>query len=169
MAPDTRRTRRTVLTAVGTGTAALLTGAVGAAGAAGPRKGASAEDTIVDIAAGDDSFDTLVSALQATGLDEVLAAEDDQFTVFAPTDAAFADVDGSGLTTEQLTNVLLYHVTEGRRYASSVVRAPELEMLNGGTVAVDGTTLNGGQAEIVATDIEASNGIIHVIDGVLLP
>lgn len=164
MVRNSRRTRRTVLTTIGTGTAALL-----GAGAATAQRGASGDDTIVDIAAGDDRFDTLVTALRQTGLDAVLASDDDQFTVFAPTDAAFAGVDTSGLTDEQLTDVLLYHVTEGRRYAGSVVNAPELEILNGDTVSVDGTTLNDGQADVVATNIEASNGVIHVIDGVLLP
>ena len=65
--------------------------------------------------------------------------------------------------------MLLYHVTEGRRYASSVVNAPAVEMLNSESVTVDGTTLNEGQATIAGTDIEASNGVVHVIDGVLLP
>lgn len=167
---DTQQSRRGVLRWLGAGAAVGLAG-VGTSAAAGrgPRRGASGDQTIVDIAAGNDDFETLVFALQATGLDEVLASEDDQFTVFAPTDAAFEGVDTSGLTTEELANVLLYHVTDGRRYAASVVNAPEVEMLNGGTVSVDGTTLNGGQAEITATNIEANNGVIHVIDGVLLP
>lgn len=167
---DTQRFRRDVLRWIGAGTALGVAG-VGTAGAAGrgKRQGASADDSIVDIAAGNDDFDTLVSALQATGLDAVLASEDDQFTVFAPTDEGFAGVDTSGLTTAQLTNVLLYHVTNGRRYAASVVNAPGVEMLNGDSVSVDGPVLNGGQASIVDTNIEASNGVIHVIDGVLLP
>lgn len=166
---DTDPSRRGVLRWLGAGAAAGIAGAGTTAAVGGPRTGASAEKTIVEIAAGDDRFETLVSALQATGLDAVLASEDDQFTVFAPTDAAFEGVDISGLTTEQLTNVLLYHVTEGRRYAASVVNAPEVEMLNGDTVSVNGTTLDGGEAKIVATNIEASNGVIHVIDGVLMP
>lgn len=164
--PDRRQAIKTTGTAIGL----LTVGGVGTAGARrGKRAGASAENTLFEIVEGSDAFDTLESALAATGLDGVLDAEDDQYTVFAPTDAAFAGVDTSGLTTEQLTNVLLYHVTDGRRYAASVVNAPEIEMVNGGTVAVDGTTLNDGQASITSTDIEASNGVAHVIDGVLLP
>jgi len=163
-----KETRRSILRSIGAGTAVAV-GAGTAAARNGKRRGASGDDTIVDIAAGDDRFDTLVSALEDTGLVPVLDSDDDQFTVFAPTDDAFNQVDISGLTTSQLKNVLLYHVTEGRRYSQSVVNAPEIEMLNGGTVDVDGTVLNGGQADIVDTNIEASNGVIHVIDGVLLP
>lgn len=129
----------------------------------------SAENTIVEIAAGSDDFETLVAALEATGLDTVLNSDDDQYTVFAPTDDAFDGVDTSQLSAEALENILHYHVTEGRRYASSVVNAPAVETLNGESVTVDGTALNEGQATIAATDIEASNGVVHVIDGVLLP
>lgn len=169
-----QQTRRAVLKTIG-GSTVLLAGGVGAASARA-RKGASAEKTIVEIAEASDDFEILVAALEETGLDAVLDSNDDQYTVFAPTDAAFeALLDDLGITAGDLLNnpdledILLYHVTEGRRYASSVVNAPEIEMLNGGTVAVDGTELNDGQADIVATDIEASNGVIHVIDGVLLP
>lgn len=162
--------RRNVLKAVGSAGAILSVGGVGTVSARnGKRKGASAENTIVEIAAGSDDFETLVAALEATGLDTVLNSDDDQYTVFAPTDDAFDGVDTSQLSAEALENVLLYHVTEGRRYASSVVNAPAVEMLNGESVTVDGTTLNEGQATIAATDIEASNGVVHVIDGVLLP
>jgi uncharacterized surface protein with fasciclin (FAS1) repeats len=173
-----KRTRQTVLRTIGGGSAALLAGTAGTAAANGRRQGASGDATIVDIAAGDPQsrFDTLVAALQETGLDEVLASEDDQYTVFAPTDDAFAALlkqlgisAGALLARDDLANILLYHVTEGRRYASSVVNPGDIEMLNGGSVTTDGTTLNGGQAGIVATDIEASNGVVHVIDGVRLP
>lgn len=163
------RRRRSVLKAVGSAGVLLSVGGVTTGSARdGRREGASAGKTIFEVAAGSDDFETLESALEATGLDAVLDG-DDQYTVFAPTDAAFAGVDTSGLTTEQLANVLLYHVTDGRRYAASIVNAPKVEMLNGGTVAVDGTDLNGDQADVVATDVEASNGVVHVIDGVLLP
>lgn len=168
---DTRQSRRGVLRWLGASATVAIAG-VGTSAAGrgrGPRKGASGDDTIVDIAVSSGNFDTLVSALQATELDAVLASEDDQFTVFAPTDAAFEGVETSQLTREQLTNILLYHVTDGRRYAASVVNAPGVEMLNGETVSVDGTVLNDGDAKITARNIEASNGVIHVIDGVLLP
>ncbi|WP_276259343.1 fasciclin domain-containing protein [Haloglomus litoreum] len=179
----TRTDRRSVLKSLGVGTA-LLVGGVGLAGARGrpegrPRQGASAPATVFELAEGSDDFDILELALEETGLDSVLDG-DGQYTVFAPTDAAFAELldalgigAGDLLADPDLADILLYHVTEGRRYAASVVRAPEVEMLAGGTVAVDGTTLNAGQdpgeAEIVGTNIEASNGVVHVIDGVLLP
>ncbi|MDF9744900.1 fasciclin domain-containing protein [Natrinema salsiterrestre] len=162
--------RRDVLKAVGSAGALFGVGGVGTVSARnGKRKGASAESTIAEIAAGSDDFETLVAALEATGLDSVLNSDDGQYTVFAPTDDAFDGVDTSQLSTAALENVLRYHVTEGRRYAPSVVNAPAVETLNGDSVTVDGTTLNEGQATIVGTDIEASNGVVHVIDGVLLP
>ncbi|WP_255196588.1 fasciclin domain-containing protein [Halorarius litoreus] len=171
--------RRQVLKAVGATGAILAAGGVGTAGARpGGRSDASAEDTIFDIASGSADFDILELALEETGLDEVLDSTDGQFTVFAPTDGAFAALlTELGITAAQLLadpdleDILLYHVTAGRRYAASVVRAPQLRMLTGDTVTVDGTVLNGGEATIVDTpdtiDIEASNGVIHVIDGVL--
>jgi uncharacterized surface protein with fasciclin (FAS1) repeats len=168
--------RRAVLKAVGGAGAFLAAGGVGAVSARnGRREGASAGQTIFDIAEESEDFTILELALEETGLDAVLDAEGRQYTVFAPTDAAFeallADLGitaGELLANPDLASILLYHVTSGRRYASSVVNAPQLRMLNGDTVAVDGTDLNDGQATIVGTDIEASNGVIHVLDGVLL-
>jgi hypothetical protein len=70
---------------------------------------------------------------------------------------------------DKLRAILTYHVIPGRRKEASIVNANQVPTLNGAKVKVDGTNLNGDQADIVATNIEASNGIIHVIDGVLLP
>lgn len=165
------------------GAGALLTvGGVGTAVAdddgsdRGRRDGASGDRTIFDVVEASDDFDVLELALEETGLDAVLDRDDDQYTAFAPTDAAFGDLlEALDITAEELLaspdlqDILLYHVTEGRRYAASVVRADEIEMLNGDEVEVDGTELNDGQAGIIATDLEASNGVVHVIDGVLLP
>ncbi len=175
--------RREVLKGIGSA-GILLAGGIGTAsargkpeeaGSQGKRQGASAENTIVEITKTSDDFTILVAALKEAGLAETLSGNR-QLTVFAPTDEAFGDLlealdvsAGELLDRDDLANILLYHVTEGRRYASSVVNAPQIEMLNGATVAVDGTTLNDGQADIVATNIEASNGVVHVIDGVLLP
>lgn len=166
-----KSTRRTLLGTVG-GAAALGVGGVGSVTA---RSGASGDQTIVDVAMAADDFDVLVEAVKKAGLVEALNG-DRQLTVFAPTDAAFAalldSLGGSGLNdfpAAKLRSILLYHVTPGRRNASSVVRASSVDTLNGADIAVDGTTLDDGQAEIVATDIEASNGVIHVINGVLLP
>lgn len=172
--------RRTVLKTLATGTV-LATG-IGTAAARpgkGKRQGASAEQTITEIAAGNPDFSILVAALQTTGLDAVLDSDDAQYTVFAPTNAAFeALIDALDTTPEgllardDLATILKYHVTKGRRYAPSIVNPAPVKMLAGGKVTTEGTTLNGGGlggAEIVATDIEASNGVVHVIDGVLLP
>ncbi|MEF8814958.1 MAG: fasciclin domain-containing protein [Halovenus sp.] len=174
--------RRRVLRTLGIGTAALI-GGVGTA-TARPPQGASAEKNLVETAiALNDSgqyagaFDELIDAVVNTGLDATLSDEDEQFTVFAPIDDGFENVyaadNGIDDATDVPAGILLYHVTDGRRYSPSVVNASEIEMLNGGTVTVDDTTLNGGQAEIFVTNVEASNGLIHAIEpgnpGVLIP
>jgi uncharacterized surface protein with fasciclin (FAS1) repeats len=160
--------RRTVLKGVGAGTATLV-GGVGAAAAKPPSEG----DTIVDVAVAADGFDVLVAAVQEAGLVDALSGNR-QLTVFAPTDEAFND---AGITVDNVDSlddkfllvVLTYHVVPGRRKEKSIVGEDQVPTLNGAKVAVDGIDLNDGQAEIVATDIEASNGFVHVIDGVLLP
>ena len=136
-------------------------------------------DNIVETAIADGSFTTLVLALQEAGLDTVLSA-DGNYTVFAPTDAAFTDlltalgIDAATLLdVENLADVLLYHVIDGDFYGSDVVAgAPfSLETLEGMNVeftVVDGTAFING-AEIVMTDILTSNGVIHVITDVILP
>jgi uncharacterized surface protein with fasciclin (FAS1) repeats len=163
--------RRDVLKAVG-GTGVLL--AVGA-GSASARRGASAPDTIVDIAAATDDLSTLVAAVDRAGLLGLLSGNR-QLTVLAPTNAAFEAFLASSsyaslddVPADVLRAVLAYHVLAGRRYSESIVNAPRLPTLNGAPVTVDGTELNGGQAEIVATDVEASNGVVHLLDGVLTP
>jgi uncharacterized surface protein with fasciclin (FAS1) repeats len=146
-------------------------------------------DTIVDIVlVNDGEFDVLQAAVIEAGLADALSSTDDQYTVFAPTDAAFvstfrwllgdsslteADVIGfveaGGVDTAfgdgALADILLFHVTNGRRIATSVVSAPGYRMLNGDRLT-RGQLLDAG---IAATDISASNGVIHVIDWVLLP
>ncbi|MFB6104737.1 MAG: fasciclin domain-containing protein [Halobacteriaceae archaeon] len=166
--------RRSILQGLGAAGAVLTVG-VAPATARG-RRGASAESTIFDIVDASDQFTILELALEETGLDTILDRTDDQYTVFAPTDAAFAalledlDITAADLLADpDLPTILLYHVTTGRRIAASVVRAPRIEMVNGDIVTVDGATLNDGQATITTTDVEAANGIVHVIDGVLLP
>ena len=163
-----KQTRRGVLQSIGAGTAVAV-GGVGAASAKPPSEG----DTIVDVAVAADGFDVLVAAVQEAGLVDTLSGNR-QLTVFAPTDEAFnaagITVDNVGdVDDEFLLNVLTYHVTPGRRDAESVTTSSELPTLNGAKIDVDGTVLNGDQADIVDTNIEASNGIVHVIDGVLLP
>lgn len=156
----------------------LALGGVGTVGARqGQRQGASGDDTIVDVAVAN-GFDVLAAAVGEAGLVDFLSGRR-QLTVFAPTDAAFNaigatvdnvdDIDFETVFGLSLAEILSYHVTPGRRYAASVVRAPRVRTLLGPDIAVDGTVLNGGQADIVLPDVEASNGVVHAINGVLLP
>lgn len=174
-------TRRSVLKGFGTGVAIVAagTGTVAGRGPGRGRKGASAEKGIV-ATADELGFSTLLTAVN--NADPVVAqtlTNDDQYTVFAPTNEAFENFfatveEATGLTAGDLledpnnllTNTLLFHVTGGRRYAASVVNAPEVQTLLGEPVSVDGTELD-GRAEITATNVEASNGVIHAIDAVL--
>lgn len=136
--------------------------------------------TVVDVALAVNGetgeFSTLIAAVVAVDLVDALSARG-QRTVFAPTDAAFAELGlnagniAGALDRETLTEILLYHVAPGRRAAQSVVNARQIRMLNGGfnDIWVDETGAYIGGAQIVQTDVEAINGIIHVIDAVLLP
>ncbi len=125
-----------------------------------------------------DDFDVLREAVIALGLADVLSQRG-QYTVFAPNDSAFEAL--AGVTEEQVVSTLvgafgadavrdivLYHVAPGRRYAQDVVSSNRIRTLNRAFIMVDGTVLN-GTINIIATDIEASNGVVHVIDSVLLP
>ncbi len=130
---------------------------------------------IVDIAIADGRFTTLVTALEFAELAETLKGEG-PFTVFAPTDDAFAalpagTVEGLLGDIPALTDILLYHVVGGQVMAADVVGLSSADTLQGNSVAVtvDGTEVSINEAMIIITDIEASNGVIHVIDSVLLP
>lgn len=134
---------------------------------------------IVDTAVASGEFPTLVAALEAADLVDALKGEG-PFTVFAPTEDAFAAaLDALGLTAEELLAspdleaILLYHVVPGKNMAETVVTldGAEVETLNGAavTVTIDGESVMVNDATVVQTDIEASNGVIHVIDTVLLP
>ncbi len=135
--------------------------------------------SLVDVAVANGSFTTLVSALQATGLDTVLADLDTDYTVFAPTDAAFAllpEGTVASLTTEQLSSILLYHVVPGKVMsdaAISVAQSSEntVETANGSNIALSfaNSTLFANGARISTADVMADNGIIHVVDNVILP
>ena len=132
---------------------------------------------IVDVAisAGSFTFNTLVQAVKAAGLVETLSGEG-PFTVFAPADEAFAEIPAADLEAlladkQALTSVLTYHVVPGRVYAEDVVNLSSAVTANGqaldltvkdGKVLVDGAT-------VIRTDIEATNGLIHVIDRVIFP
>ena len=136
-----------------------------------------AKPTIVEIAAGNPDFSTLVAALKAAGLVEALSGEG-PFTVFAPTNEAFAQLPPGTLdmlllpeNKDKLTAILTYHVVPGAVMAADVVTLTEAKSLQGDTIAIsvtDGTVMV-DEAEVVATDIEASNGVIHVINAVIMP
>jgi uncharacterized surface protein with fasciclin (FAS1) repeats len=132
--------------------------------------------SIAEIAAGNENFSTLITALDAAGLVGTLAGEG-SFTVFAPTNAAF-DLLGDALTdvladTELLTSVLLYHVVDGKVLSPDAIAlaGSEVETLSGDKIALslNGENLYINDAMVTSVDIEASNGVIHVIDAVLLP
>ncbi|MDE4908782.1 fasciclin domain-containing protein [Methanogenium marinum] len=134
------------------------------------------KDNIVETAVADGRFTTLVAALQAAGLDTTLSDETMDFTVFAPTDDAFAALpegtvealleDPSG----QLTDILLYHVADGRYMAADITTMSEIDTLQGSPLAIDtsdGVMVDG--ANVIITDVKCSNGVIHVIDAVMIP
>ena len=129
---------------------------------------------IVDTAVAAGNFKTLATALQAAGLVETLKGKG-PFTVFAPTDAAFAkipkaDLDALLKDKAKLTAVLTYHVVPGRVLAKDVKAGP-VKTVQGSslTVKTDGGKVTVDNATVTQTDIVASNGVIHVIDSVLLP
>ncbi|MCA9515553.1 MAG: fasciclin domain-containing protein, partial [Myxococcales bacterium] len=133
-------------------------------------------NTITDIVTSDDRFETLATAVAAAGLGDTLAG-DGPFTVFAPTDDAFAALPAGTLDTlladqAALTDVLTYHVVDGEVTASQVVGLSEAVAKNGvaiGIEVVDGAVVLNGTVHVTITDIVADNGVIHVIDGVLVP
>ncbi|MGB0936103.1 MAG: fasciclin domain-containing protein [Colwellia sp.] len=134
--------------------------------------------TIVDAAVSDGNFTTLVAALQATGLDATLADTSSKFTVFAPTDAAFAllgqsTIDALLADTDTLSDILTYHVYAGEVNAETAIglAGSVVEMVNGDSLALSlsGDNLLVNTATVITTDIQTDNGIIHVIDAVLLP
>jgi uncharacterized surface protein with fasciclin (FAS1) repeats len=136
-----------------------------------------APKTIAEIAAADTSFSTLVTALSAAKLVETLKGTG-PFTVFAPKNAAFAALPAGTLETllanpeGDLKEILLYHVVSGSVKADAVVKLTKAATVNGKDVTIevkDGSVILNGKVKVIATDIAASNGVIHVIDGVLLP
>jgi len=138
----------------------------------------SEASNVVETAAAGSDFTVLVQAVEAAGLVEALSA-DGPFTIFAPTDAAFATLlETLGLSaeellanTELLTGVLQYHVVAGSLKAADLTNGQTLTTLAGLdlTVTVDGSTVMINDATVVSADVEASNGVIHVIDKVLVP
>ncbi len=132
------------------------------------------EPSITEIAAANSQFSTLTGALEATGLDAALDG-DGEFTVFAPTDEAFATLpEGTleSLTVEQLEAILLYHVLGAEVLSGQLESEQTVETLGGENIFITagnaGVTIN-ATASVVTPDIEARNGVIHAIDNVILP
>lgn len=150
---------------------------------------ATAAGTLVEVAQGNEDFSTLVTAVTAAGLGETLSGEG-PLTVFAPTNAAFAKLPEGTVETltqpenkEKLSGILTYHVVSGKTDAATLVEAINVNggeytitTVNGAdlTAKLDGenvvlTDAAGNSATVTATDVEASNGVIHVIDTVVMP
>ena len=136
---------------------------------------AQSDKTIVQVAASDPQFSTLVKLVTQAGLGDTLSKG--SYTVFAPTNAAFAKVPKSTLDAlaqdpEQLRAVLTYHVAKGRLPAAKVLKRMRIKTVNGASIRVrvrdTRVTLN-GTARVTNTDVAASNGVIHVINRVLIP
>ena len=165
--------RKASMTAVALTAAASLSSAASAQAA--PHQGHT--KTIVDVATSAGSFNTLLAAVKAAGLVATLQS-DGPFTVFAPSDAAFAKIPKAKLDAlladkAALTSLLTYHVVPGRVMAGDIVKAngATSTTVNGQSVniTVRGGKVYVGGAQVVSPDVQASNGVIHVIDTVLMP
>jgi len=174
-----RRITRAVAALAVVGALAVPAVGVGTAGAQSSGSSsttAAAGSTIVDLAASNPDFSTLVSAVQAAGLVDTLKGAG-PFTVFAPTNAAFAKIPAADLAAiladkEKLTSILTYHVIPGEVLSTDLKKKQKVETVEGSKVLIKvskkkGATIDG--AKIVQTDLQGSNGVIHVIDTVILP
>jgi uncharacterized surface protein with fasciclin (FAS1) repeats len=129
--------------------------------------------TIVDIAVNTEGFSTLVAAVQAAGLVETLQTGG-PFTVFAPNDDAFAKLPPGTVQTlvqnpPQLARILTYHVAAGKYTQADLIRLGQVDSVEGAPIPIDGTEgFEVKNATVLAADIEAENGIIHVLDNVIL-
>ncbi|NNE90651.1 MAG: fasciclin domain-containing protein [Verrucomicrobiales bacterium] len=153
-------------------TTALAIFAIGSISVAGEKK------DIVDTAVENGSFKTLAAALEAAGLVDALKG-DGPFTVFAPTDEAFAKLPEGTVETllkpenkDQLVDILTYHVVSGNVPSKTAVTLDKATALNKKDIALevkDGALMLNGDAKVAMADVKASNGVIHVIDTVILP
>ena len=162
------------------GSIALFSALLGAAFVnAGHHEGDAAMEklNIVGVAASNEDFTTLVAAVKAAGLADVLSGEG-PYTVFAPTNTAFDKLPEGTVemlllpeNKDQLVAILTYHVVSGNVSAAQVVTLTEVTTLQGGTAVISvteaGVTIDG--AKVIITDLEASNGVVHVIDTVIMP
>lgn len=168
------RTRSALVLVLAVALAAAVAFPAVAGSAKADSKMAPASNTIVDVAVANGSFTTLVTALKATGLDAALAGPG-PFTVFAPTDAAFAKLPAGTLESllanpAKLAEILKYHVVAGKVTAADVAGLTSAKTLEGSNLSID--TSNGvkvNSATVTTPDVMASNGVIHVIDTVLIP
>ena len=159
---------------------ASITGLAVAAALVTAPSAASAQNTkkandIVAVAVGAGQFNTLVAAVKAAGLVETLQGKG-PFTVFAPSDAAFAKlpkgtVEALLADKDKLTAILTYHVVPGEVKAADVSKLTSARTVQGGTLAIDAKSgsVMIDKAKVVKADVTASNGVIHVIDAVLMP
>lgn len=136
-----------------------------------------ADKTIPEVATAAGSFKTLLAAAKAAGLAKVLG-QDGPFTVFAPTDDAFAKLPAGTVESllkpenkQKLVDILKYHVVSGRVYSEDAVKAKSAKTLQGSPISVKVTDKGAfiNSSKLVATDVDASNGVIHIIDAVLMP
>lgn len=159
--------------------AVMMTGLVASTAFAGHHKDGEKKSygTIVEVAAGNPDFSTLVAAVQAADLVDTLNSAG-PFTVFAPTNAAFAKLPAGTVENllkpenkDQLVAILTYHVVSGKVMAADVVKLDTATTVNGAAadISVTGSTVKVDDATVTATDIKASNGVIHVIDSVIIP
>ncbi len=159
------------------GFALVLTASLFVFGAVPATAGHHGSKDIVDTAVAAGSFNTLVAAVKAAGLVETLKG-DGPFTVFAPTDEAFAKLPAGTVESllkpenkSKLIAILTYHVVPGNVLAKDVVKLTSAKTVNGQSVTIAasaaGVTID--NANVVKTDIQTSNGVIHVIDSVILP
>src|SRR4051794_26467189 len=154
---------------------ALVLAAVAVAAVVALPAQAAKRKTIVGVAAGDSRFSTLVDLVKSAGLAKTLSSG--SYTVFAPTNKAFAKVPKKTLNAlakdkAMLKAVLLYHVVKGRVPASKVVGLTSAKTVNGASVKIavrKGKVYLNGNARVTQTDVKASNGVIHVINRVLIP
>ncbi|MEM9763797.1 MAG: fasciclin domain-containing protein [Pseudomonadota bacterium] len=157
--------------------AALTLGLAACAGSTQTAAPVAPQPDIVDTAVAADDFNTLVAAVQAAGLVDTLKG-DGPFTVFAPTDAAFAALPAGTVDNllkpenrDTLVAVLTYHVLPGKVMSGDIAgQTLSPATVQGSTLAIDATDgVKVNNATVIAADVEASNGVIHVIDTVLLP
>lgn len=136
------------------------------------------QDNIVELAAGAEDLSTLVAAVQAADLVDTLSSEAAEYTVFAPTNAAFDALPAGTLddlllpeNKDQLTSILTYHVVANEVFSSDLEDGQVIETINGQslTVSITDEGVMIGDAMVVTPDVDASNGVVHIIDTVLLP